>query len=458
MLVYTEDPIVSSDIVGSPASCTFDALSTMAMGKRRQGHRLVRQRVGVLEPAGRPGRAGRVEAVTLRTLDGLEDVAGLRVFVRVDFNVPHEGRRGRRRHAHPRHRSRRCVSSSTAAPRWCSPRISGDPKGEGPRRSPARAGGRAAGGAARATGDRVGGNDARRTSRRRRGPAGEPAVRPGRGGERPCLRGEARGPRRCLRGRRVRGGAPCARERVGASRARCSRADVRRSPAGSLQREVEVLSTLLHEPARPYVAILGGAKVSDKLATINALVDRVDALLIGGAMAFTLIAADGGAVGDSLVEPDRFDEVRAARARAVERGVPVVLPVDVVAAQEISVDVVASDGRRGSDPGWLEGSGRRSGDRPVVRVGDRRGQDHPVERPDGGLRAGAVRGRNARGRAAIACERRRSAWSAAATVCSPCGWRAWRTRSTISRPAAAPPWSSSRGVSFPASPILEEYP
>ncbi|MGZ5306269.1 MAG: phosphoglycerate kinase [Actinomycetota bacterium] len=114
-----------------------------------------------------------------------------------------------------------------------------------------------------------------------------------------------------------------------------------------LQREVEVLSTLLHDPARPYVAILGGAKVSDKLATINALVDRVDALLIGGAMAFTLIAADGGAIGDSPVEPERFDEVRAARARATERGIPVVLPVDVVAAQEMSAgaprETVAAD-------------------------------------------------------------------------------------------------------------------
>ncbi len=83
-----------------------------------------------------------------------------------------------------------------------------------------------------------------------------------------------------------------------------------------MQREVEVLSRLLRDPDRPYVAILGGAKVSDKLAVIDALLDRVDALLIGGAMAFTLIAADGGEVGESLVERDRFDEVRAARARA----------------------------------------------------------------------------------------------------------------------------------------------
>ena len=114
-----------------------------------------------------------------------------------------------------------------------------------------------------------------------------------------------------------------------------------------LQREVEVLSRLLNEPARPYVAVLGGAKVSDKLGTINALVDRVDALLIGGAMAFTLIAADGGAIGDALVEPDRFDEVRAARARAAERGIAIVLPVDVVAAREMSArarrETVAAD-------------------------------------------------------------------------------------------------------------------
>ena len=92
------------------------------------------------------------------------------------------------------------------------------------------------------------------------------------------------------------------------------RASGRPSVAGRLmQREVEVLSRLLSAPDRPYVAVLGGAKVSDKLAVIDALLERVDALLIGGAMAFTLIAADGGDVGESLVERDRFGEVRAAR-------------------------------------------------------------------------------------------------------------------------------------------------
>lgn len=105
-----------------------------------------------------------------------------------------------------------------------------------------------------------------------------------------------------------------------------------------LQREVEALARLVADPARPYVAVLGGAKVSDKLGTIGALVERVDALLIGGAMAFTFLAAGGASVGDSLVEPERFDEVRAARARADERGVVLQLPEDVVAAISKSVD------------------------------------------------------------------------------------------------------------------------
>jgi len=103
-----------------------------------------------------------------------------------------------------------------------------------------------------------------------------------------------------------------------------------------LEREVAALSRLLGEPDRPYVAVLGGAKVSDKLATIGSLVERVDALLIGGAMAFTFIAAEGGQVGASLLEPDRFDDVRAARARADELGVVLQLPEDVVAAPEIA--------------------------------------------------------------------------------------------------------------------------
>jgi phosphoglycerate kinase len=105
-----------------------------------------------------------------------------------------------------------------------------------------------------------------------------------------------------------------------------------------LQREVEVLSRLRRSPDRPYVAVLGGAKVSDKIGVLASLVEQVDAVLIGGAMAFTLIAARGGEVGDSLVERDRFDEVRAVMDRATERGTLLELPQDVVAAAEMSIE------------------------------------------------------------------------------------------------------------------------
>lgn len=134
----------------------------------------------------------------------------------------------------------------------------------------------------------------------------------------------------------------------------------RAAVAGRLvQREVEALGRLLDAPDRPYVAVLGGAKVSDKLGAIGALVERVDAFLIGGAMAFTFVAADGGRVGRSLVERDRIDEVRSARASAEERDVLVQLPEDVVAAPEMTLDaprhtVPASDipdGEMGLDIG-----------------------------------------------------------------------------------------------------------
>ena len=122
-----------------------------------------------------------------------------------------------------------------------------------------------------------------------------------------------------------------------------------------IEREVKALSKLLNDPHRPYVAVLGGAKVSDKLSTIGALVERVDAILIGGAMAFTFIAADGGEVGESLVERDRFDDVRAARARAEEHGVMLQLPEDVVAASEMSVTAARTTVKAADVPRGLMG-------------------------------------------------------------------------------------------------------
>ena len=128
------------------------------------------------------------------------------------------------------------------------------------------------------------------------------------------------------------------------------------SAAGRLmQREIEVLSRLLHEPAEPFVAILGGAKVSDKLAVIDSLLERVDALLVGGAMAFTFLAAQGAETGDSLVEMDRIDTVRETLRRADERGVPILLPEDVVAAAEISADARQETVRADAVPSGMKG-------------------------------------------------------------------------------------------------------
>jgi phosphoglycerate kinase len=105
-----------------------------------------------------------------------------------------------------------------------------------------------------------------------------------------------------------------------------------------LQKEVEILGRLLEGPERPYVAVLGGAKVSDKLGVIDALLQRVDHILIGGAMAFTLLAADGASVGRSRVEEDRVEEVRGILRKAEGAGVRIELPTDVVAAAEPALD------------------------------------------------------------------------------------------------------------------------
>jgi phosphoglycerate kinase len=128
------------------------------------------------------------------------------------------------------------------------------------------------------------------------------------------------------------------------------------SAAGRLmQREVEVLSKLLEGAEEPYVVLLGGAKVSDKLATVNSFVERVDALLIGGAMAFSFIAAAGGEVGASLVEKERLDEVRLAVAKAEERGVLIQLPEDVIAAPGPKVDAKRQTVRAAEIPRGLMG-------------------------------------------------------------------------------------------------------
>jgi phosphoglycerate kinase len=102
--------------------------------------------------------------------------------------------------------------------------------------------------------------------------------------------------------------------------------------------ELDVLDKLTENPERPYTVVLGGSKVSDKLGVIGHLLPRVDALLIGGGMLFTFLAAQGHKVASSLLEQDQLDTVRGYLAEAQERGVEIVLPTDVVVASSFSAD------------------------------------------------------------------------------------------------------------------------
>jgi phosphoglycerate kinase len=128
---------------------------------------------------------------------------------------------------------------------------------------------------------------------------------------------------------------------------------------GLVLAEVEVLRRLTVDPDGPYAVVLGGSKVSDKLGVIESLLATADRLLIGGGMVFTFLAAQGHEVGTSLLETDQLDRVRGYLATANERGVEVVLPVDVVVADrfaaDASSDVVPADrmppGRMGLDIG-----------------------------------------------------------------------------------------------------------
>ena len=101
-----------------------------------------------------------------------------------------------------------------------------------------------------------------------------------------------------------------------------------------MQSEIDNAEKVLNNPARPYTAIIGGAKVSDKILIIEKLVEIVDNLIIGGGMAYTFMKAMGGTVGNSLCEDDRLDNARALMERAKAKGVNILLPEDSLAASE----------------------------------------------------------------------------------------------------------------------------
>ncbi|HEY5468543.1 MAG TPA: phosphoglycerate kinase [Coriobacteriia bacterium] len=105
-----------------------------------------------------------------------------------------------------------------------------------------------------------------------------------------------------------------------------------------LAREVETLTSMLTDPERPFVAILGGSKVSDKFGVIDRLLDCVDTLIIGGGMCFTLLVAKGVSVGNSLVEKEWVEPAKAMLTKATTKGVQIMLPVDFVIADAIEPD------------------------------------------------------------------------------------------------------------------------
>lgn len=125
------------------------------------------------------------------------------------------------------------------------------------------------------------------------------------------------------------------------------------APGLLVEAELESFARVLAEPQRPYAVVLGGAKVSDKLAVIGHLLERVDRILIGGGMAFTFLRAEGFSVGDSLLQEDLVPTVQDIMERARRGGVEILLPVDVVIARDVSADAPTQVVSVGEIPdGW----------------------------------------------------------------------------------------------------------
>ncbi len=143
-----------------------------------------------------------------------------------------------------------------------------------------------------------------------------------------------------------------------AHRAHCSNVGVTQfvetSVVGYLmQKEIEFLGNAVNNPKRPFVAILGGSKVSSKISVIDNLLDKVDTLIIGGGMAYTFMKSFGEEVGKSLLEPDYVDYAKQMLEKAEKKGVRLLIPIDTVVAQEFSNDTPYKTVNRGEiEPDW----------------------------------------------------------------------------------------------------------
>ena len=121
-----------------------------------------------------------------------------------------------------------------------------------------------------------------------------------------------------------------------------------------MQKEIDFLGNAVNNPARPFVAILGGSKVSSKISVINNLLDKVDTLIIGGGMAYTFMKAQGGKIGTSLCEDDYLDYANDMIKKAADKGVKMLIPVDTVIADAFSNDANVKVVDAGQiDDGWM---------------------------------------------------------------------------------------------------------
>ena len=358
--------------------------------------------------------------------------------------------------------ARRCPRSSccsSAARGWCSARTWGGRRGASPRprsRPASRAAGRAdrragapgaRGGRARGAARRPSGSSRARCwcSRTRAGSRARPRTTP------TLARRAGRAGRR-LRERRLRRRPPRARLHRRGGRAP--------GPAAAgllLEREVTTLRAIVEAPERPLVVVLGGAKVTDKVALIDRFLDIADALLIGGAMCFSFFRAQGKPTGDSLVEEEGVELARAGAGQgrgAATAGCCCRWTSCSATASTPTPSAASSTAPRCPTAGWAS-TWARAPPRPTPsEIAARR--HRVLERPDGGVRDGAVRGRHARAWPRRWPRRRARRWWAAAT--RPRRWRssAWPTGWTTCRPAAARRSSCSRAGRCPGVEALDD--
>ena len=224
-----------------------------------------------------------------------------------------------------------------------------------------------------------------------------------------------------------------------------------------MEKEIDYLSAALEKPEHPFVAILGGAKVSDKIAVIENLIPKAESILIGGAMAYTFLLAQGKEVGSSLVEKDKLDMAKEILEKSQE--IKFLLPSDHIAAEKKEGEpdkkgkptFYLCQSQRGHGNSQRHGrGGHRPQDHCRVFQSHCRGQDRGLERSDGHLREprNTPRG-HSRSPRRWRPPGPNPSW-AAGTRPRPCTFPGWRTRSATSPPGAGPSWSSWRGKCCPA--------